>query len=120
VPLVPVHTDPSPANVLVTPDRTYLEDWNGFRLSDPLRDIGLLLWWFVSPERWVAALRRFWLPDAASLAAIDRVYWWSAVTSLRVALWIDRQGCMTPQSRCSWRISTRQRRDSRIQKRVGK
>lgn len=92
VPLVPTHTDPSPPNVLVTPERTYLVDWDGIRLSDPLRDIGLLLWWFVPHERWTATLRRAWLPDAASAAAVDRVYWWSALNSLRVALWIDRHG----------------------------
>lgn len=66
-------------------------DWDGITLSDPLRDIGLILWWFVPPERWEAMFRRFWLPDAASAAAaIDRIFWWAAVTSLRVALWIDR------------------------------
>ena len=90
VPLVPVHTDPNPANVLVTPERTYLVDWDGIRLSDPMRDIGLLLWWFVPVEEWPPTLRRFWLPRAASATAIDRVFWWSAVTSLRAALWIDR------------------------------
>lgn len=90
VPLVPSHTDPSPPNLLVTPGRTYLVDWDGIRLSDPLRDVGLILWWFVPPERWEAMLRRFWLTDAASVTAIDRVYWWSAVASLRAALWIDR------------------------------
>ncbi len=88
VPLVPTHTDPSPPNVLVSPERTYLVDWDGIRLSDPLRDVGLILWWFVPPERWQAMLRRFWLPEAA---AVDRVYWWAAVGSFRVALWIDRQ-----------------------------
>lgn len=89
-PLVPVHTDPSPANILVTPDRTYLVDWDGITLCDPMRDIGLLLWWFLPPQAWPLTLRRFWLPDAASAPVIDRVYWWSAVNSLRVALWIDR------------------------------
>lgn len=90
VPLVPAHTDPHPANVLVTPERTYLVDWDGIRLSDPMRDIGLLLWWFMPPEEWPLTLRRFWLPEAASATAIDRVFWWSAVTSLRAALWIDQ------------------------------
>lgn len=90
VPLVPAHTDPSPSNVLVAFGRIYLVDWDGIILSDPMRDIGLLLWWCVPTERWGALLRRFWLPDADSAACIDRVYWWSAVNSLRVALWIDR------------------------------
>lgn len=89
-PLVPAHTDPNPSNVLVASGRTYLVDWDGIMLSDPMRDIGLLLWWFLPPERWPALLRRFWLPDADSAASIDRAYWWSAVTSLRVALWIDQ------------------------------
>lgn len=91
VPLVPSHTDPSPPNVLVMPGRMYLVDWDDIRLSDPMRDIGLILWWFVPPERWEMMLRRFWLPDAASAAMIDRIYWWAAVSSFRVALWIDRQ-----------------------------
>lgn len=64
--------------------------WAGITLADPLRDVGLILCWFVPPERWKAMLRWFWLPDAASAAAIDRVFWWAAVSSLRVALWIDR------------------------------
>ncbi len=94
--LVPTHTDPSPANVLITPERVYLVDWDGIRLSDPIRDIGLMLWWFVPPERWPALLRRFWLPDAASGATIDRIFWWSAANSLRVALWIDRHAPNDP------------------------
>ncbi|HEV2067617.1 MAG TPA: phosphotransferase, partial [Thermomicrobiales bacterium] len=90
VPLVPAHTDPSPSNVLVASGRIYLVDWDGITLSDPMRDIGLLLWWCAPPERWAALLERFWLPDANSAASIDRIYWWSAVNSLRAALWIDR------------------------------
>ena len=92
VPLVPSHTDPNTSNVLVAPDHAYLIDWDGITLSDPLRDIGLLLWWYVPPERWEAMVRRSGLPDAASAAAIDRIFWWAAVSSLRVALWIDRHG----------------------------
>jgi aminoglycoside phosphotransferase (APT) family kinase protein len=91
VPLVPSHTDPNNSNVLVSPDRVYLIDWDGITLSDPLRDIALLLWWYVPPERWGAMLQRFWLPDAASATTIDRVFWWAAVSSLRIALWIERQ-----------------------------
>ncbi|MBA2247814.1 MAG: phosphotransferase [Chloroflexia bacterium] len=88
---MPSHTDPNNSNVLVAPDRVYLIDWDGVMLSDPLRDIALILWWYVPPERGEAILQRCWLPDAASAATIDRVFWWAAVSSLRVALWIDRQ-----------------------------
>lgn len=90
VPLVPSHTAPNTSNVLVAPDCVYLLGRDGVTLSDPMRDITLILWWYVPPERWEAMLRRLWLPDAASATTIDRIFWWAAVSSFRVALWIDR------------------------------
>lgn len=89
-PLVPSHTDPNNSNVLVAPERVYLIDWDGIALSDPLRDIGLILWWYVPEARWPEAFARMGIPATDLDATIARVHWWSAVTSLRVALWIDR------------------------------
>lgn len=89
-PLVPSHTDPNNTNVLVAPERIYLVDWDGITLSDPLRDIGLILWWYVPEARWPEAFSRMGIPATDLDATTARVYWWSAVTSLCVALWIDR------------------------------
>lgn len=89
-PLVPSHTDPNITNVLIAADRIYLIDWDGITWSDPLRDIRLLLWWYVPEARWRDILLRMGVPESGIDGAAERVHWWSAVNSLRVALWIDR------------------------------
>ncbi len=88
--LVPSHTDPNNSNFLVTPDTIYLIDWDGITLSDPMRDIGLILWWYVSEERWPEAFSQLGIRGTDRERALSRLYWWAAVTSIRVAFWIDR------------------------------
>ncbi|MBV9281139.1 MAG: aminoglycoside phosphotransferase family protein, partial [Chloroflexi bacterium] len=51
-PIGPVHLDPNLKNFILTPERVYLIDWDDVTLSDPLRDVGPLLWWYVPQERW--------------------------------------------------------------------
>ena len=49
---VPVYIDPNTRNLLLTDERLLLIDWDGILLSDPMRDVGLLLWWYVSQHHW--------------------------------------------------------------------
>ncbi len=37
-------------------------DWDDIRLSDPMQDIGLLLWWYVAREYWPAFFQNYGLP----------------------------------------------------------
>jgi aminoglycoside phosphotransferase (APT) family kinase protein len=39
-----IHGDPWPANVIVTPDRWYLTDWDDVAIGDPALDLAILLW----------------------------------------------------------------------------
>ena len=57
-PLVATHGDPNPQNLLVSRFGITLIDWDGAALSDPLRDVGPLLWWFIPPTRWPELLPR--------------------------------------------------------------
>ena len=83
VELVATHGDPNRKNFIVGTD-AYLVDWDDLALSDPMRDIGPLLWWYVPPREWKD------LPTEIGLdyddAIRDRLYWWVAAESLDVAL----------------------------------
>lgn len=80
---VPTHGDLSRKNFLPTRDRIFLVDWDAVSLSDPLRDIGPLLWWYVPPARWPEFFRAYGSPFDSGVAV--RAYWWAARTSLEVA-----------------------------------
>lgn len=90
VPLVPVHPDPNTKNILLTNDTLLMVDWDDMQLSDPMRDAGLLLWWYVAQHQW----REFF--DAYGLtiddALIERIYWWAARTSFAITLWHVEHG----------------------------
>jgi len=88
--LVPVHLDPSDKNFLVAGHRIYLLDWDDIRLSDPLRDAGLLLWWYVPTARWRDFFHAYGCPLDAHMLA--RLYWWGAASCLGIAFWFDRTG----------------------------
>lgn len=89
-PLIPTHADPNYKNFLLTDDRIYMLDWDDVVLSDPMRDVGLLLWWYVPETQWNEFFASYNQPlDAATL---QRIYWWSARASLRIALWFDNKG----------------------------
>ncbi len=47
--LAPIHPDPNTKNMLLSGDGDALVmvDWDDVQLSDPMRDAGLLLWWYV-------------------------------------------------------------------------
>jgi len=86
-PLVPTHADPNNKNFLLVGNCFYLLDWDESSLSDPLRDTGLLLWWYVPRERWSEFFAAYSMET--DQATLDKVYWWSAFTSLGVAQWYD-------------------------------
>lgn len=90
VELVPTHGDPNLTNFLLAGDRAYIVDWDDAALSDPMRDIGQLLWWYVPEDHWPRALARFGLRDDTE--ARDRLYWWVAAESLDVALRLEAEG----------------------------
>jgi thiamine kinase-like enzyme len=84
VDLVPTHADPNFNNFLLVGEEIYLLDWDGISLSDPLSDVGPLLWWYVQSDRW---------PEFFAASGMDmsehtehKVYWWAARQSCMVAL----------------------------------
>jgi Phosphotransferase enzyme family len=85
VKLVPVHADPNTKNMLLMGDTLYMVDWDDIKLSDPLRDAGQLLWWYVAKRQWGDFFAAYGLP--LNEALVERIYWWVARTSLAIALW---------------------------------
>ncbi|HET8839968.1 MAG TPA: phosphotransferase [Ktedonobacteraceae bacterium] len=83
--LVPVHIDPNTRNLLLTDERLLLVDWDGILLSDPMRDVGLLLWWYVSQHHWPDFFHSY--GSAMDDASVERIFWWAARTSFAVVLW---------------------------------
>lgn len=90
VPLVPVHPDPNSKNILLTGDSLLMVDWDDIQLSDPMRDAGLLLWWYVAQHRWREFFEAYGLTMDGKL--IERIYWWAARTSFAIALWHVEHG----------------------------
>ena len=80
--LVATHGDPNRKNLILT-DGVYLVDWDDLALSDPLRDIGQLLWWYVPRNKWKHFFEHFGLDTDD---APDGLYWWVAAESLDVAI----------------------------------
>jgi aminoglycoside phosphotransferase (APT) family kinase protein len=89
VKLVPVHPDPNTKNMLLVDTKLLLVDWDNLQLSDPMRDTGIILWWYVSPQQWPTFYQAYGLPTDEYL--VDRIYWWAARTSFAVALWHAEQ-----------------------------
>lgn len=85
VSLVPVHPDPNTKNILLSNNSMLMVDWDDMQLSDPMRDAGLLLWWYVAPHQWNEFFEAYGLVMDDGL--IERIYWWSARTSFAIALW---------------------------------
>ena len=85
VKLVPVHADPNTKNMLLTGNKLHMVDWDDVLLSDPMRDVGLFLWWYVARQQWLDFFVDFGQQMDDFL--VDRIFWWAARTSLAVALW---------------------------------
>jgi len=85
-PLVPNHSDPNYKNMLVTDKGLMMVDWDDIVLSDPMRDVGLILWWYIKPNKWPEFFELYGLKmDEA------KIYWWVAKRSLTVALWFEKR-----------------------------
>lgn len=80
--LVATHGDPNRKN-LILGERVYLVDWEDLAVSDPLRDVGQLLWWYVPRNQWKQFFEHLGL-DAH--IADPGAYWWVAAESLDVAM----------------------------------
>ncbi len=89
-PLVPAHNDPSPTNILLVGGKFVFLDWDEITLSDPMRDIGVLLWWNFPPEQW----HRFFEEYGLDLTAWrrEKIYWFAARASLDIAIWHAEYG----------------------------
>jgi thiamine kinase-like enzyme len=83
--LVPVHGDPNADNMLITPSHVYLVDWDTLHLSDPMRDVALVLWWMYLPSHWQELLDLFQI-DLNDEAQQERFYLYISVWALEVAL----------------------------------
>ncbi len=90
VQLVPIHPDPNTKNILLSANTMRMVDWDDVQLSDPMRDVGLLLWWYVPKQRWGEFFQAYGLP--MDEAVVERIFWWAARTSLAVALWHVEHG----------------------------
>ncbi len=88
--LVPIHPDPNTTNILVSNESLVMVDWDDMQLSDPMRDVGLLLWWYVSQHHWEEFFKEYGLEMDNAL--IERIFWWAARTSFAVALWHIEHG----------------------------
>ena len=86
VQLVPIHADPSPVNIIVAKNMMTMIDWDDVMLSDPMRDIGLVLWWYLPPCTWQTFCDTYGM-----FLDRDRLFWWVAKRSVELALWLDTQ-----------------------------
>ncbi len=84
VDLVPTHADPNYNNFLLVGEKIYLLDWDAASLSDPMKDVGPLLWWYVPPDKWHEFFTAWGVEMNDQFA--HRVYWWAARQSCMVAL----------------------------------
>jgi len=96
--LVPIHNDPSPTNILLADGNFIFVDWDEITLSDPMRDIGLLLWWNFPPDQWRGFFEEYGMELTGPRLA--KIYWFAARASLDIALWhaehgVDGQGFVT-------------------------
>lgn len=91
VPLAPTHADPSPSNMLVTTQEMTMLDWDDVLLSDPMRDVGLVLWWYLPQRAWQAFFDVYGAPMER-----DRIFWWVAKRSIELALWFNARRADEP------------------------
>jgi aminoglycoside phosphotransferase (APT) family kinase protein len=90
VALTPVHNEPNTGNMLVRRDQLMFIDWDEVLLSDPMRDVGVFLWWYVSVPQWQEFFHRY----GASLSAQHeaKINWFAARASLVIHLWRIEHG----------------------------
>jgi Phosphotransferase enzyme family len=84
-PLVPVHNEPNTKNMLVHAGKLTFIDWDEVLLCDPLRDIGVLVWWYLPMHQCQDFFRSYGAP--LTPAAEAKIYWFAARASLAICLW---------------------------------
>jgi thiamine kinase-like enzyme len=89
VEVVPTHADPNYKNFLLTKNKIYMIDWDDVRLSDPIRDIAPLLWWYVNKKKWPILFNKLDMPINDTL--MNRFYWWMARQSLTIAIFFAKR-----------------------------
>ncbi len=87
VPLVPTHADPNSKNFLLTSKGIMMVDWDDIILSDPMKDIGVMLWWYVPKEKW-----KIFFEHYGQEIDEDKIYWWTARASIQIATWFAKRG----------------------------
>lgn len=89
VPLTVIHTDPNYKNMLLVGNRLYILDWDDVRISDPVRDIAPLLWWYIDKNKWPMFFNYLGIEMIDSL--MNRFYWWMARQSLTIAIFFAKK-----------------------------
>jgi hypothetical protein len=84
--LEPVHNEPNTKNMLLHDGKLTFIDWDEVLLSDPLRDIGVFLWWYLPIPQWQDFFRSYDAPFSP-LAEL-KVYWFAARASLAICLFL--------------------------------
>ncbi|MFA7301619.1 MAG: phosphotransferase [Candidatus Shapirobacteria bacterium] len=93
VELVPVHADTNNANFLVNDEKLYMVDWEDVFLSDPIRDIGMILFRFYPKEKWGDFIKAY-----GEELDEDRLYFWIARECLGIAQWFGNMGDISSQN----------------------
>ncbi len=86
VPLVPTHADPNSKNFLLTNSGLSMIDWDDIILSDPMKDVGLMLWWNIPKDKWLEFFK-FYGQELDE----EKIYWWIARASLSIAIWFAKR-----------------------------
>ncbi len=90
VPLTPVHNEPNTKNMLVHGGKLTFIDWDETLLSDPMRDIGVFLWWYLPIPQWSDFFSAYGVPFTPAEEA--KIYWFAARASLVIYLWHVEHG----------------------------
>ncbi len=85
--LVPIHPDPNRNNLLVADERIVLVDWDDIVLSDRLRDVGLISYWYLPEKLWPRFFEETGIEFGPDTLA--RLYWWAAARSLAIYFWFS-------------------------------
>jgi hypothetical protein len=84
--LVPTHADPNTKNFLLTNNGIIMVDWDDIMLSDPMKDAGLMLWWYVHKNKWPEFFEAY-----GEVIDEEKIFWWTSKASLQIATWFAKR-----------------------------
>lgn len=87
--LVPTQGDPNRDNLLITPTQAYLIDWDALHLSDPMRDVAQILWWYYPKQEWPAMCKQFGI-DLTDSCQSERFHLYISTRALYVSLFFHQ------------------------------